>query len=71
MKKDTLFGFIFMFFILMVILSMCSNGTERYGKGSGKCNICGKSATHTFQGYGYCNKHYDGAVKWAIDNPRS
>lgn len=37
---------------------------------SGYCNICDKKATKTFQGYDYCEKHYDDAVKWAIDNPR-
>ncbi len=33
-----------------------------------KCTICGKAATHTFQGSGYCTKHYNNAVKWAFDN---
>lgn len=34
----------------------------------GHCIICDKKATNTFQGSEYCKKHYDKAVKWAIDN---
>ena len=34
----------------------------------GKCTICGKKATRSFQGSSYCSKHYNGAVDWAIDN---
>lgn len=35
---------------------------------SSKCTICGQKATNTFQGSGYCSKHYSDAVKWAINN---
>lgn len=35
---------------------------------SSRCTICGEEATHTFQSYGYCGRHYKDAVNWAIDN---
>lgn len=38
------------------------------GSSGGGCVICGKSASHTFQGSSYCSQHYNNAVKWAIDN---
>lgn len=33
-----------------------------------RCDICGKAATHTFQGYGYCEEHYQKAILWAFEN---
>ena len=35
-----------------------------------KCTICGKKATHTYQGSGYCDTHYLDAVKWSIDHTK-
>lgn len=57
MKK----GFIL---IMAILLSFSLYGCGG-GRGTSKCTICGKSATHTFQGSGYCNTHYADAVAWA------
>lgn len=43
-------------------------GGSSESKTSSKCTICGQKATNTFQGSGYCSKHYSDAVKWAINN---
>lgn len=51
---------------IVFLFSMCSDGSSSSNKS--KCAICGKTATHTFQGSGYCNTHYNKAVKWAINN---
>lgn len=37
---------------------------------TGKCCICKKTASHTFQGSNYCDSCYNDAVKWAIDHPK-
>lgn len=55
-------GIVLLFVFLSDDLSNSSN-TE-----PGHCIICDKKATNTFQGSEYCKKHYDEAVKWAIDN---
>lgn len=52
--------------VILVLIFACSDSSS--SSSNSKCTICGKNATHTFQGYGYCNKHYQNAVKWAIDN---
>lgn len=49
--------------ILIVLFSLSA-----CGGGGGGCTICGKAATHTFQGSSYCSQHYNNAVSWAIDN---
>lgn len=33
-----------------------------------RCTICRDKATHTYQDSGYCDEHYEDAVKWSIDN---
>lgn len=38
------------------------------GSSGNRCDICNKPATHSFQGYGYCDEHYQQAVIWAFDN---
>lgn len=50
---------------IIMLFSLCACGGGRSGSG---CTICGKAATHTFQGSGYCDRHYSDAVSWAIDN---
>lgn len=52
--------------IIIYAFRSCSEIGGRAG--SGKCTICNKSASHTFQGYDYCREHYNDAVSWAIDN---
>lgn len=42
--------------------------TKPSSNSEGKCCICGKKATETFQGSNYCTSDYNKAVKWAIDN---
>lgn len=49
--------------ILCLSLTACGGGSS-----SSKCTICKKPATHSFQGSGYCDKHYQNAVTWAINN---
>lgn len=61
--------------ILLILVAVMGFSKCGWGGGSGsgntsKCTICGKSATHTFQGDGYCDTHYNDAVKWAIDHPK-
>lgn len=71
-KKSSIWGMMFIIIIFLLILSMFigsiggGNNKNRYG--SGRCTICGKSATQTFQGSGYCDKHYKDAVSWAFDH---
>lgn len=52
---------------IIIILSMaaCGGGSSR-----NKCTICGKTATHTFQGSGYCSTHYSDAVAWAMNHTK-
>ena len=64
-----------LFLCAILIRSLCACGGGSGGGGSGsrgssssRCTICGKAATHTFQGSGYCDRHYNDAVAWAIDN---
>lgn len=52
--------------IIIFIGINSDTGSNSHG-GSG-CTICGKTATHTFQGSKYCKKHYNNAVDWAIDD---
>lgn len=47
--------------VLAFLLYACDSGTSR-------CTICQKTATHTFQGSGYCDKHYQDAIIWAFDH---
>lgn len=55
--------------LLAVIIYAFSSCGEAGGKaGSGKCTICNKSASHTFQGSDYCDRHYKDAIEWAVDN---
>ena len=57
--------------ILTVLLSIamifalvgCSSSS-----GTSKCTICRKTATHTYQGSGYCTEHYKDAIAWSIKN---
>ena len=35
-----------------------------------RCDICRKPATHSFQGYGYCDEHYQDAIKWAFEHTK-
>lgn len=51
----------FLFVVLLCISLLNSSSSHR-------CNICGKPATNTFQGYGYCDEHYKEAIIWAFDN---
>lgn len=55
--------FYFMAFVLA--LSLCACGGS---KSTSKCTICRKTATHTFQGSGYCDAHYKDAIIWAMDH---
>ena len=59
--------------IFVVVLSLLLVGTQNaiHGGGGGsthKCTICRKAATHEFQGYYYCNEHYQDAILWAGDD---
>lgn len=55
--------------VISIIVSACSSdGSSSSGGSSSRCTICNKSATNTFQGSGYCDKHYKDAINWALDN---
>ncbi len=48
---------------IVLLLAGCSSSSR-----TSKCTICGKSASHTYQGSGYCNEHYKDAIVWSIKN---
>ena len=50
--------------VLALVFLVCLNS----GKEEEGCTICGESASQSFQGSDYCEKHYVEAIKWAIDN---
>ena len=60
MKKILTF---FLTIVLCFALSACGGS-----KSTSKCTICKKTATHTFQGSGYCDAHYKDAIVWAMDH---
>lgn len=51
--------------VLCFALSACGGS-----KSTSKCTICKKTATHTFQGSGYCDAHYKDAVSWATGHTK-
>lgn len=57
--------------VIDVYISENSTGSTDSISSISKCTICGKAATHTFQGSGYCTKHYKDAIVWAMDNVNS
>lgn len=67
-KHPTLTYFIVILIVSVLVVQLFGGGIASKGGG---CTICGKKATHTFQGSGYCDRHYNDAVKWAIDNVAS
>ena len=74
-KKARKIGIIFVVAVMLffALFDGCDGGSggSRSGGSTNKCTICGKAATHTFQGYGYCTKHYKDAIVWAMDNVNS
>ena len=77
-KELTKIGIIFVVALMLffALIGGCGGGSSGSGgSGSGgstnKCTICGKAATHTFQGSGYCTNHYKDAIAWAMDNVNS
>lgn len=54
------------FIIGIGIFVMRGGGFSFGGASTDKCTICGKPATHEFQGSGYCNEHYTDAVIWSF-----
>ena len=53
--------------LLVITISLSLYGCSGGGN-TGRCTICRKTATHTFQGSGYCNTHYRDAVVWATNH---
>lgn len=53
--------------ILCIILIFISSLNSSPGN---RCDICREPATHTFQGYGYCDEHYQDAIKWAFEHTK-
>ncbi len=49
--------------LFTILLVGCSSSS-----GTSKCTICRKTATHTYQGSGYCTEHYKDAIAWSIKN---
>ena len=58
---------IFIAFLAVLFGSIIADGSPSK-KNYKACTICSEKATNTFQGSNYCEKHYENAVKWAIDN---
>ena len=53
-----------------ILIGINGFGNSSYGGNTDTCTICGKSATHTFQGSGYCDNHYKDAINWALTHPK-
>jgi len=51
-------------FALIILIPLCGSNSS---SGTSKCTICGKKADTTFQGSGYCTKHYKDAVIWSAE----
>lgn len=54
--------------ITLIAVGGIGSGGNSSNTSISECVICGKNATHKFQNSSYCTKHYNDAVKWAIDN---
>lgn len=52
--------------IITLLFVQCSGGGKSYDNDPNHCTICRKTATHIFQGSGYCDEHYIDAVSWAV-----
>lgn len=59
------------FLLLVLVVIYAVQISENSTGSTNKCTICGKAATYTFQGSGYCTKHYKDAIVWAMDNVNS
>lgn len=70
MNKDIRKIIIMAIMMAVIVLTCVGCGSSGSG-GTSKCTICGKSASHTFQGSGYCDKHYNDAVNWAMDHTKN
>ena len=53
-----------------ILIGINGFGNSSYGGNTDTCTICGKRATHTFQGSGYCDNHYEDAINWALTHPK-
>lgn len=53
--------------VLVVIVGIVIIAQPSADSGSRKCTICGKKADTTFQGSGYCTKHYKDAIIWTAE----
>lgn len=69
MKPKTFFIIFAVALVIFIAAKSCSSdGSSSSGGSSNRCTICNSSATNTFQGSGYCDKHYKDAINWALDN---
>ena len=53
-----------------ILIGINAFGNSSNGGNTDTCTICGKKATHTFQGSGYCDNHYEDAINWALTHPK-
>lgn len=53
-----------------ILIGINAFGNSSNGGNTDTCTICGKRATHTFQGSGYCDNHYEDAINWALTHPK-
>lgn len=53
-----------------ILIGINGFGNSSYRGNTDTCTICGKIATHTFQGSGYCDNHYEDAINWALTHPK-
>ena len=74
LKNYAILFIVFAIFFCGMGIFFCSTGIKEGELSSGKkstgntCTICGKPATHEYQGSGYCDEHYNDAVEWSINN---
>lgn len=52
--------------VVLALLFSCMGSSGGSSGGTGRCTICKKTATHTYQGSGYCDTHYRDAISWSL-----
>ena len=49
------------------LLKSCFSAGPSKNHNDGKCDICGKPATHSGSGYEYCDKDFKDATEWIMN----
>lgn len=63
MKPKTFFIIFAIALVIFIAVKSCSSDGHAPGYGNtSKCTICGKSATHQSDNYGFCDTHWKKAI---------